>query len=91
LAQAWVEAIAPELAELVARLRDERVPAPRVEAAPLSDGGRSLLAWPLGRRRVVLLEPGAPDDEAEGRIAPDPGDPDATVGRLLRALDAAAR
>jgi hypothetical protein len=91
LAQAWVDAIAPELAELVGRLRaDERVPAPRVEAVPAPDGGRPLLTWAWAGGRVALLEPGAAEDEVAGRIAPDPGDPDATARRLLRALGDAA-
>jgi ATP-dependent helicase/nuclease subunit A len=91
LARAWVEAIAPELAELVGRLRaDARVPPPRVEAAATPDGGRPLLTWELDGGRVTLLEPGTPGDDGAGRIATDPGDPDATRRRLLRALDAAA-
>jgi hypothetical protein len=89
LAQAWVEAIAPEVGELVAGLRAEGIPAPRTGSGARSGGSRVLLTWPVDGGPVRLLEPGTGSgaDGAPGYgLAVDPDDPEVARRRLSRAL-----
>ncbi len=93
-AAAWVEAVAPDLRQVVEALRVAGTPPPdRVGGVRPSSAGapdRPLLSWRVTKGTVMLLEPGAAGDDAAGRIAPDAADPEATRERLVRALGAAA-
>ncbi|NBC96828.1 MAG: UvrD-helicase domain-containing protein, partial [Deinococcus-Thermus bacterium] len=90
LAQAWVEAIAPEVGGLVADLRAAGVPAPRTEPASEAGGASVLLRWETDAGPVHLLEPGTEDDGVDAAprpgLAVDPDDPETARRRLLRAL-----